>query len=322
MEWINFEIPFQRVIHRLTSQAGLRKLVGPHGAACFVLVRSGLAPDFYGRLIKNSETIDATTRHHIAFIVFHGKDSSLVRRGPGWGSKCHLMGLSISGNEEISLSEHEWKSWDLEPDGDLEFDRQTADNLRHSSVAPPLNQIERAMDVATTELLERFGVPERALPCLLFADGSYDQDFQVVQLSFEKPLESLYKDVLAPLADEFSALERFWQQRNRIKRTLETNAHAVSIMKSFPDKLKALETKLQRTRAEIEESVDTSSTKLIELMKERDELEMACEAHNEGTIDQRLQMIPRDSKYFTEAHDIKARLIELESQKKVLTHIH
>ena len=97
------DIPLGDVVRELFSEAGLRKLLGRYDTACFVLARSGLQPRFYQELIQNIDTVDATTRDRIAFVVFHGKRSSYIREERNESYKYHLEGLSISGERE-SLS--------------------------------------------------------------------------------------------------------------------------------------------------------------------------------------------------------------------------
>lgn len=201
------DVPLDRVVDQLFSDVGLRKLIGHHGVACFVLARSGLAPQFYEQLIKNVDTIDATTRNHVAFIVFHGNKSSIVRR-PEEGYRAyehHLDGLSMSKGTTVWIDEYHAQPIDLK------FDRELAEKIRSAPRHAPLTYISRAMDLATTILMDRFDVFETALPCLLFVDGSRIREFQVVQLSPKQPMESLYRTVLAPLSDEFRLLEAYWQ---------------------------------------------------------------------------------------------------------------
>src|SRR5271154_7036016 len=102
------DVPVERIVHLLFTDAGLERLIGHHGVACFALVRSGLAPRFYDKLIRNVETIDATTRHHVAFIVFHGRNASIIRR-PSEGYRAyehHLTGLSVSDDRQLRIDEY------------------------------------------------------------------------------------------------------------------------------------------------------------------------------------------------------------------------
>ena len=61
------------------------------------------APRFYRELIENVATIDATTRRHVAFVVFHGDRSNVYEDGSYYGvgprdARIRLIGLSISGD--------------------------------------------------------------------------------------------------------------------------------------------------------------------------------------------------------------------------------
>src|ERR1035438_4110270 len=303
-------VPIENVVHQLFSDVGLKKLLGSHGAACFVLVRSGLAPHFHERLIENSETIDATTRNHIAFIVFHGDDSSVVRRpAEGWRAhEYHLSGLSTSNHAQIYLDEYHGDPIELS------FDQEFANNLRYSSQPVPTKRIARAMDVATTALMERFDLPEQTLPCLLFVDASSINDAQLVQLSPQDPMESLYKDVLAPLGDEFKAFERYWNQRFRVRRTLDEHEDALNKLRPFEEKLKALEQKLQQERDNVEEARKTDSTKQNMLINELDMLRSQHTAYKKAEFEERLALVTSDSHLYAEAHAVKERLDGFEAQ--------
>jgi hypothetical protein len=73
------DIPLDAVIDELLTPAGLSNLIGQGAVVCFTLARRTLVPGLFDRLISNVHAIDATTREHVAFIVFHGWQSSFVR---------------------------------------------------------------------------------------------------------------------------------------------------------------------------------------------------------------------------------------------------
>ena len=306
------DVPVEQIVHLLFSDAGLKKLIGHHGVACFVLARSGLSPRFHEKLIKNVETIDATTRNHVAFIVFHGNDASIIRRpSEGWRAyQHHLTGLSVSRDGTLFIDEHHGDPIEVR------FDRELASSIRSSARSLPLKRIARAMDVATTAIVERFDLPEQALPCLLFVAGSQIDDAQLVQLSPEQPMESLYKDVLAPLSDEFRALESLWELRHRIQNWLDAQANAQVTIETFPGKLKDLEAKLSRAKAVIEKWRGTPKTQRENLIVERDRLRAWCSAYKAGVLDIRLAMLPADSKHYPKAHEANRRLKQFEEDKK------
>jgi hypothetical protein len=70
------------------------------------------SPQFFRELIENAATVDATTRQHVAFVVFYGDRSGVVRAGDiGYephsgraekgGLKVRFDGLSISGDPYV-----------------------------------------------------------------------------------------------------------------------------------------------------------------------------------------------------------------------------
>jgi hypothetical protein len=73
-------VPVDAVLEQLVAKGNLQRLLSGHGAACFVLVRPLIARDFFKTLIEHAATIDATTRKHIAFIVFYGDRSRIELR--------------------------------------------------------------------------------------------------------------------------------------------------------------------------------------------------------------------------------------------------
>src|SRR5262245_47805033 len=72
-------LPAHEALDALFREHNLSSLLGSTAAACFALVRSALAPKFYHRLIATSADIDATTRHHLGFVVFYGSKASFLR---------------------------------------------------------------------------------------------------------------------------------------------------------------------------------------------------------------------------------------------------
>jgi hypothetical protein len=166
------DIPLDDVVRELFSEEGLKRLLGRYDTACFVLARSGLQPQFYQEVIENIDTVDETTRDSIAFIVFHGNQSSYIRPDD-YRYRFHLDGLSVSKERESPQR----------------FDRNEnaafAPEFRHRiKTAPdraPFSNIGRATDYAATLLMERFDVRETSLPCLLFVKSSRMDEPQGLQ---------------------------------------------------------------------------------------------------------------------------------------------
>jgi CHAT domain len=206
MEVVNAgAVPVDEAIGFLLDRDGLQKLVGDHGVVCFALVSEITAPDFYGRLIERSSEIDRITRHHIAFVVFYGDRSAVSHRVPtSYGA--HLASYQVQG---MSISTHD--QWIP-----AEFDEDLGELFRSSPSEVDRAALSRSMGGATRLLMERYAVPEDALPCLLFIDASHPTQSVVVRLIAADPLRSLYEDALARLSQEFSDLSRFWQQRAEI----------------------------------------------------------------------------------------------------------
>src|SRR5262245_50829891 len=99
-------LPADEVLDLLFEGGALKSLLQNHAAACFALVRPMTAPRFFRELIENSATLDATTRQHVAFVVFYGDRSGVIRSeefayGPNdsyrgrRGVRVRLDGLSV-----------------------------------------------------------------------------------------------------------------------------------------------------------------------------------------------------------------------------------
>ena len=205
------DVPLEQVIGQLLRPTGLRRLIGHHGIACFALVRSTLAPEFFDRLIENVDTIDATTRNHVAFVVFHGKRFSLLRpdhNGNGRYYEHHIEGLSMSSGQ-IRLDKSDG-------DHELRFNDELTNAVRAAARGAPRASMVRASEFAVTHLIRHFQISEASLPCLAFVDGNEASRPIVVPLSRLSTVELLYSDVLVPLSDAFARLEYFWEQKRNI----------------------------------------------------------------------------------------------------------
>ena len=172
-------VPAEDMVDLLLVERNLRSLIGWHGAACFVLVRPITAPDFYRRLIENSDTIDATTRQHVAFIVFYGDRSGIVQRS---GTDYHpylarhrLQGLSTSNDGIVELDGNvlpqsnqpsvaimpepppsfPW-STGFNPTVQPRFEPQLAERIRYSPETLNFPTLSQHMTRAATRLMEHY----------------------------------------------------------------------------------------------------------------------------------------------------------------------
>lgn len=198
-------------IELLLKPENLEQLMGGHGALCFALVREVYAEGFYSRLIKDVSGIDATTRDHIAFIVFYGERSGIMHHKADYGPKAprhRVQGFSVSTDRDIFVP----------PMPDLlkvppEFAQELAHKVRYSPSDIDSATLSYQMGYATRYLMRRYSVPESALPCLLFVDGSEPSHSITVRLSSKDPLDSLFEHALRPISDEFAELSCFWRKR-------------------------------------------------------------------------------------------------------------
>jgi CHAT domain len=308
------DVPLEQIINQLLGPSGLKQLIGRHGAACFALVRPALAPQFFDRLIKNVSTVDATTRNHVAFIVFHGKKSSLLerRRSNGY-ERCyeyHIEGLSTSA-DSIWLNERY-------ADQPLRFNDELTDAIRTAQRATR-SSMARASELAVTHLIRYFDISESSLPCLAFVDGHETKRAVIVSLSPSNTLESLYSDVLAPLSDVYSRLEVLWRKKREIERHVIAQRDAAEMISTYPREKLALERSLERKREEIAASRNPPAdlARKIELLEnERTSLVDLCEKFRAAkTLDDRV-LLAIGTGRSEKVGQIQAQLRELEKQKK------
>jgi hypothetical protein len=308
------DIPLESVVHQLLSDTGLRRLLGDHAVACFVLARSGLVPSFYERLIENVHTIDETTRHHIAFIVFHGKRSSLVRQDKGTRRlyRHHLDGLSVSKNTDLR--------WNL---GQAKVSKphlaqQFVEAHRAHHRTTPIESISLATDMATSLLMRRYDLREKDLPCLLFVDWKELRGAQVVRLASADPITSMYQKVLSPLADQFHLLRAFWHERDRVARLPTDRAAALATLAAFPDSLVALEGSLDSLRQKLKWAENQRNS------VDWRELESRCavlsrsikELKETDNLTKQTALLPPEAPEYAEIQSLQKSLNDLEDEKK------
>jgi hypothetical protein len=261
MEIVNVgTIPVDEAIEMLLDPDNLKGLIGWHGALCFALVREMMAPGFYGHLIDNVATIDSTTRDHVAFIVFYGRHSGITRRA---GSEYHpylaryeVQGFSVSNERDIHVESR------LDPRFQLEFDSQLREQFRYSPSQVDRPTLSQRMGNASRYLMERYSVPEGALPCLLFVDASDPTKRVIVELSPRDPLQSLYNHALLPISQEFADLSGFWKRRDEIKRNQYRVERANADLCELSGKISECDERLNRATENATTGVERYSNEL------------------------------------------------------------
>jgi hypothetical protein len=307
------DVPLEQVIEQLLKPIGLKKLLGHHGSACFVLARAALAPQFFDRLIQNVVTIDATTRSHIAFVVFHGNKSSILRpgpKGPGSYYRNHIEGISVSEHGDGIKLEYPSDS------AELSFNDQLADAVRIGEGRSPGAPTAMATELAVTFLMKRFRLLESALPCLVFVDGDTLSEPVVVPLSRSKTIESLYSDVLIPLSDSFSHLQEYWSEKNDIYRLERNMSRELDTIAQYPAKRAALEFSLDKNRAALAR-LDSPPGRIDQMREERATLVVCCEKYKAASsLDERILLLPPGSALSTETESLRKRLMAYKAQRE------
>lgn len=231
-------IPAEAVIVRLLDGENLRHLACGHGAACFALSGAVHSKAFYEALIEHSADIDATTRHHVAFVVFYGNRSGLVRR-VGRRYRPHLEryrleGLSTSTDAQVESSE---------------FSEDLGAMVRFEPHRVDLPRLYHSMSDCARAILDRFTIPHSLEPCLLFLDPETPTHHCVVGLDDKDPVRSLLANVLTPMSDAFRELSAYWQSRDSLRWHQQEVEESQNIVDSMPTKLLQLTADLERAEA-------------------------------------------------------------------------
>jgi hypothetical protein len=173
-------------IELLLDPLSLKELAGCHGAICFAVVDAVTTAGFYGRLIENASSIDATTRDHLVFAVFHGGRSGITYRTRIWSRPClaryQVRGFSASTDQDVYVV--------TKPD--LRRIQPELDPRLAEALGYPRREVHRPtpsrIGQACRCLMERYAIAEEALPCLLFVDAGDPTKSIIVRLSPQKPV--------------------------------------------------------------------------------------------------------------------------------------
>jgi hypothetical protein len=185
----------------LLDRRGLEHHIGRDACACFLVGRAFDATELYERLIRNVAAIDATTRRHIAFIVFYG-ESSVYARASDYHEPYQVATATLPG-----LSSSTWHG---------RFDGTFGTLFRQNPEGVSRPQFEHAMSRAATALMDRLELRESDTPCLVFVDPANTSNRHVVRLNGGHAMDFLYFSVLSPLSDAFRDLQSWVEIRASI----------------------------------------------------------------------------------------------------------
>ncbi len=227
------------------------------------------APRFYRELIENVATIDATTRRHVAFVVFHGDRSNVYEDGSYYGvgprdARIRLIGLSISGDPG-TRSHHSRSNGGGAEHGRLLLSKRLAAQIRLRPGSVDYHLFSHHMSRVATQLMEMYGIRESSLPCLLFTDGKEFRRSLVVTLDAQDPISSLYSDCLRPLSDQFGLLSKHWSLCAELARKRSFIKYAHDVIDRTPRELAAIPAKIEEETRQFEARVLPLKTRLAEL---------------------------------------------------------
>jgi hypothetical protein len=167
--------------------------------------------------------------------------------------------------------------------------------------------------------MERYEISDRALPCLLFVEHSRINDPIFVRLSASDPMDSLYREVLAPLSDEFRRLDGIAKRRSWLASYPSMLENAKTTIETFPAKVAELEKQLSSIRAGIAEVV-TSVLEIGPLLAEIDSLE-ALRSAFKGTksVEERVKLSPPPPKIAARMAATQERLPTFSNNGSIVT---
>lgn len=283
------DVPIENVIEALLRRDTLKALLGDHSVACFVLAREALMPEFFRHLIENIHTIDGTLREHIAFVVFHGNATSLIRPSASYQFyKYRPMGLSVSDKREVRLSRSAAPQFDDEITNAIRMNPR--DNVGRS--------VAHATELAVNTLMQAFDVAEADLPCLVFTDHGNHASPLLVKLSVENPIRALYTDVLAPVSDALRQIEPLWRATAEVARQYPSYHEAVETIAGATTAVEELSSVLDTVRTDIEmlQADTTGRRDIIELLaQERAGLRSTQRTYRQAkSLGERLALVKAD----------------------------
>jgi hypothetical protein len=244
-----------------------------------------VAPLFYRELVGQSATIDATTRNHVAFVVFYGGLSKIIcqdnfRYDP---YKIFLDGLSISGDPWCSYKDPIKVTMPRLSEMCERSNKKNifSDRLKDMFISSPeqvnASLFSHHMSKVATRLMEIYKISESALPCMLFVEGEKLSNHLVVRLDDSEPLQSLYRHVLMPLSEEFAKLSDYWKRRDDLARKKGTGRRThieaaeklrteiAKVNAEIDKEAKIIPMQIRGAREKIEELKATQKEKLVAL---------------------------------------------------------
>ena len=181
--------------------------------------------------------------------------------------------------------------------------------------------LARSTEFATSILMERFGIAESTLPCLVFVDQDSLDSPLIVPLSPANPIESLYTDILTPISDAFGKLEAFWEDELRVTSFRGRRNQALKRLQSYDQDRADREKKLDDAKAQLEAVIrnDPDGARIVELKSEQLRLAEFGEALRRcETPEDRIALIAGRGGDVADARLALERLRSLEASKKAV----
>lgn len=307
------DVPLELVIDQILTPEGLRQLMGYHGVICFALARSAVLPSFYEALIDGVATIDGTTGRHVAFAMFYGRTSTAVTPHPdGQRYYAHSI-VGLSSTDEYGRVHLERGS----RRGARGFSPELTDRLRWSADDRVRHAVARSSEYAASILMQKLGIFDVELPCLVFVDAESFETPVVVPLDPANALGSLYTQVLAPMGDAFRQLEAYWDRFRSARYEVQAIARAQATVDGHPAALEALRARLLEAETKSSQWTGAQPPEWVQLEIEESQTRAALGTFRRTQdLHKRFELIPTTQAGWAETAEAMDALTALEAEKK------
>lgn len=258
------EVAVEKVIDFILSKDNLSKLIRGNSVPSFVLAHQMIVPNLYKELIENSDTIDATTRDFIDFIVFYGNNASIVEeKNDGRyrrGESRKINGLSISKDYSAIYLDEGIKFSDCLSKF-VKYDTENV-NVRHLS-----NHMTRG----ALTLMEKYAIDENKIPSLLFINPQNIKEFFLAEINRQTPIAYIYEKILKPLSICFHEIEEFHSNTSKLNYLGQELKESKSLIETSPAKIEKLEEELSVLTEKLSNDKKEDEAKINLLEKKKQE---------------------------------------------------
>ena len=249
-------ISIEKLIKYILSDNRLKELVRHNSTACFVLAHQIHNPRFYESLILNADTIDATTREYLDFIVFYGNKSGVLTGVRRNRDRSYMERKRITGFSLFAESDHHIADFHIT--SNIQYSSELANEMRFNPNSIKERYLSHHMTRGATILMDHFGLDDTVLPCLLFVNPLQTSEYFIIPIDNSNPLSSIYIDILKPISTCFHGINDYKRVKRKIHWKKRQIKQAERFIENFPKEFE----KVNREIRDFEEESKLNSFKL------------------------------------------------------------